>query len=116
MTARNPEPDSVAERAYSIWEEEGRPHGRDHAHWHRAERELTGNGKDASATLTEAPAGAPAAKAPRARKAAAPKAPAAEAAPGEAPKPARTRKSAAAAEGGAAAPKKTRAKTVAPSA
>lgn len=30
----------VAERAYSIWEKEGRPNGQDVAHWLRAEAEL----------------------------------------------------------------------------
>lgn len=31
----------IRERAYAIWEEEGRAHGRAHDHWSRAERELT---------------------------------------------------------------------------
>lgn len=31
---------AVRERAYYIWEREGRPHGRDHEHWAMAEREL----------------------------------------------------------------------------
>jgi hypothetical protein len=30
----------VRERAYGIWIEEGRPHGRDLAHWQRAHQEL----------------------------------------------------------------------------
>jgi Protein of unknown function (DUF2934) len=30
----------IRERAYGIWIEEGRPHGRDLAHWRRACREL----------------------------------------------------------------------------
>ncbi len=30
----------IEERAYHIWLEEGRPHGRHDEHWHRAEREL----------------------------------------------------------------------------
>lgn len=30
----------VRERAYQIWIEEGRPHGRDREHWFRAEREM----------------------------------------------------------------------------
>jgi hypothetical protein len=34
---------SVEQRAYKIWEEEGRPHGRDQEHWHRAERDLIGH-------------------------------------------------------------------------
>lgn len=32
----------VRERAYEIWESEGRPDGRDAAHWERAEREIAG--------------------------------------------------------------------------
>ena len=30
----------IRERAYGIWIEEGRPHGRDLAHWQRARQEL----------------------------------------------------------------------------
>lgn len=30
----------IRERAYGIWIEEGRPHGRDIAHWRRASQEL----------------------------------------------------------------------------
>lgn len=32
--------DAVRRRAYALWEEEGRPHGRDREHWERAEREV----------------------------------------------------------------------------
>ncbi|WP_207458327.1 DUF2934 domain-containing protein [Azospirillum sp. SYSU D00513] len=32
----------VRERAYQIWEEEGRPNGRENEHWMRAEAELSG--------------------------------------------------------------------------
>jgi hypothetical protein len=34
----------LRERAYAIWEREGRPHGRDRDHWFAAERELFGEG------------------------------------------------------------------------
>ena len=34
-----PSADEIRRRAYRIWEEEGRPHGRDAEHWSRAERE-----------------------------------------------------------------------------
>ena len=34
--------DLIRQRAYSIWEEEGHPHGRADDHWHRAVRETTG--------------------------------------------------------------------------
>ncbi len=30
----------IRERAYAIWEEEGRPHGRDWDHWLRAAEEI----------------------------------------------------------------------------
>ena len=72
MTARSPEPERVAERAYSIWEEEGRPHGRDHAHWQRAESELAGQPVTVPGAKAAAPAAEPAAKQPaRGRKPAA---------------------------------------------
>jgi hypothetical protein len=29
----------IAKRAYALWEEEGRPAGRDHAHWEQALKE-----------------------------------------------------------------------------
>lgn len=32
--------DKIRQRAYSIWEEEGHPHGRADDHWHRAAREM----------------------------------------------------------------------------
>ena len=31
---------SIRERAYAIWEEEGRPDGREWDHWERASREI----------------------------------------------------------------------------
>lgn len=34
--------DRVEQRAYEIWEEEGRPEGRAEAHWTRAEAEVSG--------------------------------------------------------------------------
>ena len=30
----------IAERAYEIWENQGRPHGYDLIHWHEAEQEI----------------------------------------------------------------------------
>ena len=32
--------DSIRDRAYQIWEREGRPHGRDYDHWVQARVEL----------------------------------------------------------------------------
>jgi hypothetical protein len=34
----------LRQRAYAIWEYEGRPHGRDREHWFAAERELSAGG------------------------------------------------------------------------
>lgn len=48
-----PSRSDIANRAYQIWEREGRPHGRDQDHWHRAEREILG----ASATKEDRPRG-----------------------------------------------------------
>jgi hypothetical protein len=38
--AGRPDERRIRERAYGIWIEEGRPHGRDLAHWQRAHQEL----------------------------------------------------------------------------
>lgn len=32
--------EQIRKRAHAIWEQEGRPHGREQEHWERAEREL----------------------------------------------------------------------------
>jgi Protein of unknown function (DUF2934) len=40
--AGRPDEHQIRERAYGIWIEEGRPHGRELAHWQRAHRELRG--------------------------------------------------------------------------
>jgi len=32
--------EQVSVRAYELWEKEGRPHGRDQAHWFEAERQM----------------------------------------------------------------------------
>lgn len=34
------DPSAVQKRAHQLWEAEGRPHGRDEAHWHQAVREF----------------------------------------------------------------------------
>jgi len=36
---------AIRERAYHIWEAEGRPHGRDREHWERAGREIEAESK-----------------------------------------------------------------------
>jgi hypothetical protein len=39
----------IQQRAYELWEREGRPQGRAHAHWQQAEREIAGRGASARA-------------------------------------------------------------------
>lgn len=39
-----PSEQRIKQRAYEIWEEEGRPEGRAQDHWRRAEAELAGQG------------------------------------------------------------------------
>jgi hypothetical protein len=50
----------IRERAYWLWEEEGRPDGRQLDHWHRASREIAGR---AAATAAPAKAASATAKA-----------------------------------------------------
>lgn len=57
----------VRERAYLIWEREGRPSGRDHEHWTMAEREIRAEEK---APPAESPPAAKAAPVKRAASAA----------------------------------------------
>ena len=38
----------IQRRAYELWESEGRPTGREHAHWLQAESELPGRARSAS--------------------------------------------------------------------
>ena len=45
---------AIRERAYAIWEAEGRPHGKDLDHWHRAEAEI-----NAAAARQNSPAASP---------------------------------------------------------
>jgi hypothetical protein len=37
----NTDLEGIQTRAYQLWQEAGRPHGRDEEFWHQAERELT---------------------------------------------------------------------------
>jgi hypothetical protein len=78
---------SVEQRAYKIWEEEGRPHGRDQEHWHRAERDLAGR-TDATKTPGASSVEATPETAAKAKRKAAPKS--AKPAVSTAAKPART--------------------------
>ena len=49
----------IRDRAYAIWEREGRPEGREHQHWEQAQQEIDDEGGDERAPLagetTEAP-------------------------------------------------------------
>ena len=47
--------EAIRERAYAIWEAEGRPHGEDLDHWHRAAAEI-----NAAAARQDRPAASPA--------------------------------------------------------
>jgi hypothetical protein len=51
----------IAERAYEMWESQGRSHGRDHIHWMQAEQEVLSCLREnlaAKSGETDAPAGA----------------------------------------------------------
>ncbi len=61
----------IALRAYQIWEEEGKPDGKDFEHWLKAEAEVATPKK---AAPKKSPAKKPAAKKPAAKSKAAPKA------------------------------------------
>lgn len=41
MSSNKPTAGNIAQKAYEIWEAEGRPEGRDVAHWHQAERDIS---------------------------------------------------------------------------
>ncbi|HYD30781.1 MAG TPA: DUF2934 domain-containing protein [Azospirillaceae bacterium] len=60
----------IQQRAYEIWEREGRPHGRDWEHWLMAEGEVAGQSVPAPAAAKDAQSdGKQAAPRLRARKA-----------------------------------------------
>jgi hypothetical protein len=66
----------IRERAYQIWEQEGRVHGRDEQHWHKAKLELANVSDDMAAHLIDT-AGTPIEPAKKGRRTAKPKADAA---------------------------------------
>jgi len=47
----------IRERAYAIWEQEGRPSGRELAHWTEAAGEIEAAEADAGSTITLSPGG-----------------------------------------------------------
>ena len=59
----------IRERAYAIWEREGRPEGRERQHWEQAAREILAAGEPARTTSQKAKPGKAASKG-RSRKAA----------------------------------------------
>ena len=61
MNAKTPSEAEIARQAYELWEAEGRPEGRDVAHWHQAERNVT---DPVVAPIPEAPPVAAAGTAP----------------------------------------------------
>lgn len=44
---------TVRDKAYAIWEAEGRPDGRDAEHWQRAEDEISSSGSDKAGSKAE---------------------------------------------------------------
>jgi len=49
----------IRQRAYEIWEAEGRPHGKEHEHWRRAEQEVAHREAAAAAAGSTAATTAP---------------------------------------------------------
>ena len=56
--------EAIRDRAYVIWEREGRPHGRDRDHWLQAAWELAGEEAKAAALTKKAKPAAKAARKP----------------------------------------------------
>jgi hypothetical protein len=80
----------IKQRAYELWEADGRPHGKDAEHWARAERELTQGGAGYASAKTgngKASNGASAKAASRSPSAAASKAGAGKPGTGAGPRP-----------------------------
>lgn len=45
----------IRERAYSLWEEDGRPDGREQEYWHRAERLIAAEADPSAPDMTKEP-------------------------------------------------------------
>jgi hypothetical protein len=56
MTNPKDHQERLRQRAYELWEREGRPHGREAEHWKQAEAELGKAAAAASPTVTAKPA------------------------------------------------------------
>jgi hypothetical protein len=55
----------IAQRAYAIWEKQGRPHGRDREHWSQACEELNGRAVVSGKKVRKAPRAMVAESAPK---------------------------------------------------
>ncbi|GAB1581155.1 DUF2934 domain-containing protein [Phyllobacterium phragmitis] len=51
--------EQIKARAYEIWEQEGRPQGREHEHWEQARREVEGNNTSDGTSPQQNGAGGP---------------------------------------------------------
>ena len=51
--------DRIRQRAYELWEREGRPEGREHAHWAEAAREIGAGSGDRSPAMKASEASRP---------------------------------------------------------
>ena len=60
----HPNEEAIRDRAYVIWEREGRPQGRDRDHWLQAAWELSGEEAKAAAAAKKAKPAAKSAKKP----------------------------------------------------
>jgi hypothetical protein len=55
-TTSSPTPGAIAECAYHLWEQGGRPDGRDQEFWYKAERQLRAAASASPASNSSAPA------------------------------------------------------------
>ena len=60
----HPNDEAIRDRAYQIWEREGRPHGRDRDHWLQAAWEISGEEAKAAALSEKAKPAAKSARKP----------------------------------------------------
>ncbi|WP_207747543.1 DUF2934 domain-containing protein [Pelagibacterium limicola] len=49
----NIDQENVRQRAYALWEQQGKPEGRELDHWKQAERELSGSDENEDAGLSD---------------------------------------------------------------
>jgi hypothetical protein len=68
MLVMEMESDQIAQKAFEIWEREGRPQGRDQEHWFEAENEIRRNGAKSPAAAKTNSSQPPATKTGRTKK------------------------------------------------